>query len=127
MRRTKSGTSEHSEGGLNDHRHVNDDTVTHADIELLLENRGESARLIHDLCISPGSLNTRVNAIFVEADAVALPLFDMPIEAVVGNVSHASFVPPMHVLITRVNCGLIQSVPVNLSGFFIEERRLVFN
>ena len=105
MRRAKSGTSKHSEGRLNDHGHVNDDAVANTDTELLLEDRGESTRLIHDFCISPGSLNTRVNAIFEEADAIPLSILDMSIETVVGHVSHTSFVPSMHVLVTCVNCG----------------------
>ena len=104
MGRTKSGTSKHSEGGLYYHGHVDDDAVTHTDAESL-EDGGQLARLGHDLCISPSSLNTCVNAIFKEADAITFSILNMSIKTVVGHIGHTPFVPPMHVLIASVNRG----------------------
>ena len=51
----------------------------------------------------------------------------MSIETIVRNIGHSSFVPPMHVLIACVNRGRVQSVPVELGGLSIKERRLIFN
>ena len=51
----------------------------------------------------------------------------MPIQTVVRDVCSTALVPPMQVLVTRVNRRLVQLVPVDFCGFSVKERLLILN
>ena len=83
--------------------------------------------MIHDFCVGPRPLDSSVHTVFKEADTLTFSSFDVTVEAVVGDVSHAPFEPPVHVLVTRVNRLIVKSEPVDLRGLAIKEVGLVLN
>ena len=79
------------------------------------------------MAVSPASLRPSVHAIFEEANAVTLTSDNVTVKAIVGYVGHASFEPPVQVLVTRVNRLGPPAEPVHIFGFAREKARLIIN
>ena len=113
---TDAGASKHGEARLNDHGHIDDDTVTCAHAELLFQNGGEAARLVQNFFIGPCALFASVHTVLIEADTIAMAGLDVPVEAVVREVCLSIWEPPVQVLVGHVDHSLWLLEPVDIAG-----------
>ncbi len=104
---TDSGTGQHGDGGLRDHRQVQRDAIAFLDAAIL-ENVGELADLFVQFTVGDLAVFVRVVAFPDDGDLVAAGL-EVAVEAVVGDVEGAALEPiDMQVILVErpVECGV---------------------
>lgn len=86
--------SQHGEGGLDDHGHVDEDSITSLDTELLLIDTSQTANFTLHLSVSPGTGMSCVCAVSIHGDLIAAAFFHMSIQRVVADVHFSVREPP---------------------------------
>jgi len=83
--------------------------------------------LHHDFAVSPLYLLSSVDTIFEEGDAVTLTRDDVAVETVVGHVSQATFIPPVEVLVARVDRSGPLLKPMKVFGLPLKKGALILD
>jgi len=81
--------SQHGEGGLDDHRHVNENSVTCLDTELFLIYSSQTANFTLHLSVSPGTGLPCVCAVSIHGDLITASFLHMSVQCVVTDVHFA--------------------------------------